>query len=167
MDAPPEGDSRPVSRYKTLPPISPHIYKERANFGLRTNQRRLRKEAIWYKPLPPKPDQLPLTISARTLSRSGFLEKYPEEIEKQFISVKRGGLQAQTEPDQSEEAIYASPDEAQMLRVIGGNIIRTLLEDANMQKSLFEQSKEEPFYFAQLENANWPPKNSNKWANWP
>jgi len=61
-----EKDSTPVSPYRTLPPISPGIYKERMR-GLRTSGRRNRKESIWYKPLPPKPDQLPLTITARVL----------------------------------------------------------------------------------------------------
>jgi len=33
----------------------------------------MRKERIWVKPSPPKPDQLQLTTNARSLTRSEFL----------------------------------------------------------------------------------------------
>ena len=50
---------RPISPYKALPPLSP--------------SKRMRKERIWVKPSPPKPDQLQLTTNARSLTRSEFL----------------------------------------------------------------------------------------------
>lgn len=156
-------DSTPVSPYRTLPPISPSIYGDR-NRGTRFHGRKPRKEQIWFKPMPPKPDLLPLTITSRTLDRTQYLGKYPQNLEKQFISVNKKKDSNNREPE-GRHSIYANEDETTILRVLMGNVIRTLLEDIDMQKSLLQQSEEKPIYFAELKNANWPPKIETDGAN--
>ena len=151
-------DSTPVSPYRTLPPISPNIYKERTR-GIRSSARRARKESIWYKPLPPKPDQLPLTITACTLDRTQYLEKYPNNMQKQFITINTPPPSDYMLDSEQDQPVFASAEEVTMLRVLTGNVVRTLLEDVDMQQALIQQSTEEPCYFAELQGANWPPVN--------
>ena len=56
-----------------------------------------------------------------------------------------------------EETIHATSEEVTMLRVLTGNVVRTLLEDVDVQSALMQQSKEEPCCFAELSGAKWPP----------
>jgi len=119
----------------------------------------MRKERIWVKPSPPKPDQLQLTTNARSLTRSEFLEKYPNEFDYYFMKSNTG----QSSNETSQTKIECSNEETRSLRTIMGNLVRTLLDDSYMQQLLREQQQEKPFYFAQLEGANWPPRpNSNQ-----
>lgn len=176
IDVQDEPDHTPVSPYPTLPPISPKVYIDRTRH-LHTSNRRKKTERIWHKPLPPKPDLLPLTISkgdreffkkwsqnseishkwfdsiftptqivfwktsgdptisARTLERSQFLEKYPGQIQRHFVAMKND----ENKREIAEEKILVEPEEESIVRVITGNIVRTLLEDSNMQQDRIQK----------------------------
>ena len=69
-------------------------------------------------------------ISARTLERSQFLDKYPGQIQRHFVAMKND----ENEREIAEEKILVEPEEESIVRVITGNIVRTLLEDSNMQQ---------------------------------
>jgi hypothetical protein len=131
---------RPMSPYRALPPLSP-------------KKKRLRDQ-VWTKPTPPKPDQLQLTVNARSLTRVEFLEKYPEQFDYYFI---KGNQESNDRQEQRVQPVECTGEETRLMKTLMGNILRTLLDDKYFQTLLTQQQNEKPYYFAQMEGANWPP----------
>ena len=84
---------------------------------------RARKEHVWYKPLPPKADVLPLNVSARTFELSQYLERTSGNRNEFFISAPAEGEAKKI----SEERVSASKDEITLLKTITGNVLRCVL----------------------------------------
>lgn len=137
-----EGD-RPMSPYRALPPLSP--------------KKKRTRDITWVKPIQPKPDQLQLTVNARSLTRVEFLEKYPEEFNYYFMKGSSN--------EESESKIECTGEETRMMKTVMANILRTLLDDKYIQQLLLEQQNEKPYYFAQMQGARWPPKADSERGN--
>ena len=116
-----EGD-RPMSPYRALPPLSP--------------KKKRTRDITWVKPIQPKPDQLQLTVNARSLTRVEFLEKYPEEFNYYFMKGSSN--------EESESKIECTGEETRMMKTVMANILRTLLDDKYIQQLLLEQQNEKP-----------------------
>lgn len=160
IDSQEESPSRPVTPYKTLPPISPRVIETRRR-GMYSRGRPARKEHVWCKPLPPKADVLPLNVSARTFELSQYLERTGGNRNEFFISAPAEGKANKI----SEEKVSASKDEITLLKTITGNVLRTLVDDDAIQEQLFMTGDEKIPFYSQFENAIWPPQRSSLMTN--
>ena len=122
------GEVRSCSPYSKLPPLSP----------LKSSKRG--QEPVWVKPRPPNPEQLQLTVSARSLTRPEFLEKFPAEFD-QFFTNSSDNL---TPKKEKLEKVECTDEESRTMKTILANVVRTLLDDNYMQSILKDQIYEEP-----------------------
>ena len=126
------GEMRSCSPYSKLPPLSP------------LKSAKQRQEPIWIKPRPPAPEQLQLTVSARSLTRAEFLEKFPSEFDQFYSNASDLGQKSTVKKNDESMVTECTDEEARTMKTILANVVRTLLDDSYMQDILKEQMNEQP-----------------------